>query len=80
MEGRLLASDNLPLARKPLFNFKNRLVEDENLKKVYVEAIESYLREGYAQEITREHIQNVSTVWYLPHHYVFNLLNLESLE
>ena len=44
--------DNLPLARKRLFNLKNRLVKDENLRKTYTETIESYLREGYAQEIT----------------------------
>ena len=43
--------DNLPLARKRLFNLKNRLVKDENLRKTYTEAIELYLREGYAQEL-----------------------------
>ena len=64
--------DDLPLARKRLFNLKNRLVKDENLRKTYTEAIESYLREGYAQEITEEDIQNASTVWYLAHHPVVN--------
>ena len=64
--------DNLLLERKRLFNPKNRLVKDENLRMTYTEAIESYLREGYAQEITEEDIQNASTVWYLPHHLVVN--------
>ena len=48
------------------------MVKDENLRKAYTEAIESYLREGYAQEITEEDIQNASTVWYLSHHAVVN--------
>ena len=48
------------------------MVKDENLRKAYTEAIESYLSEGYAQEITEEDIQNASTVWYLPHHPVVN--------
>ena len=52
--------DNLPLARKKLFNLKNRLFKDEKLRKAYTEAIESYLSEGYAQEITEDDIQNVS--------------------
>ena len=51
---------------------KNRLVKDENLRKTYTEAVKSYLREGYAQEITEEDIQNASTVWYLPHYFVVN--------
>ena len=42
------------------------------MRKAYTEAIESYLREGYAQEITEEDIQNASTVWYLSHHPVVN--------
>ena len=58
--------DNLPLARKRLFNLKNRLVKDENLRKTYIEAIESYLREGYAQEITEKDIQNASIVCTFP--------------
>ena len=64
--------DNLPLARKKLFNLKNRLLKDEKLRKAYTQAIESYLSEGYAQEITEDDIQNASTVWYLPHHSVVN--------
>ena len=48
--------DNLPLAKKRLFNLKNRLLKDEMLRKAYTEAIESYLSEGYAQEITEEDI------------------------
>ena len=64
--------DNLPLARKRLFHLKNRLLKDEKLRKAYTEAIESYLSEGYAQEITEDDIQNASTVWYLPQHPVVN--------
>ena len=64
--------DNLPLARKRLFHLRNRLFKDEKLRKAYTEAIESYLSEGYAQEITEEDIQNASTVWYIPHHPVVN--------
>ena len=64
--------DNLPLARKRLFHLRNRLLEDEKLRKAYTEAIESYLSEGYAQEITEKDIQNASTVWYIPHHPVVN--------
>ena len=64
--------DNLPLARKRLFNLKNRLLKDEKLRKAYTEAIESYLSEGYAQKITEDDIQNASTVWYIPHHPVVN--------
>ena len=64
--------DNLPLARKRLFHLKNRLLKDEKLSKAHTEAIESYLSERYAQEITEEDIQNASTVWYLPHHPVVN--------
>ena len=48
------------------------MVKDENLRKAYTETIDSYLREGYAQEITEDDIQNSSTVWYLPHHPVVN--------
>ena len=59
---------NLSLARERLFNLKNRLVKDENLRKTYTEAIESYMRKGYAQEITEKDIQNASIVCYLPHH------------
>ena len=65
-------SDNLTLARKRLFNLKNRLLKDQKSRKAYTEAIESYLSEGYAQEITEDDIQNASTVWYLPHHPVVN--------
>ena len=64
--------DNLPLARKRLFHLRNRLLKDEKLRKAYTEAIESYLSEGYAQEITEKDIQNASTVWYIPHHPVVN--------
>ena len=64
--------DNLPLARKRLFHLRNQLLKDEKLRKAYTEAIESYLSEGYAQEITEEDIKNASTVWYLPHHPVVN--------
>ena len=48
------------------------MLKDEKLRKAYADAIESYLSEGYAQEITEEDIQNASTVWYLPHHPVVN--------
>ena len=64
--------DNLPLARKRLFHLRNRFLKDEKLRKAYTEAIESYLSEGYAQEITEKDIQNASTVWYIPHHPVVN--------
>ena len=64
--------DNLSLTRKRLFNLKNRLLKDEKLRKAYTEAIESYIREGYAQEITEEDIQNAPIVWYFPRHLVVN--------
>ena len=64
--------DSLTITRKLLFNRKNRLVKDESLRKASIETIESYLKEGYAQEITREDIQNASTVWYFSHHPVVN--------
>ena len=44
------------------------MLKDEKLRKAYTKVIESYSREGYAQEITEDDIQNASTVWYLPHH------------
>ena len=68
--------DNLPLARKRLFHLRNRLLKDEKLRKAYTVAIESYLSEGYAQEITKKDIRNASTVWYIPHHPVVNLESL----
>ena len=64
--------DNLSFAKTRLFNPKNQLVKDENLRKVFREIIELYLRKGYAQEITRKGMQNASTVCCLPHHPVVN--------
>ena len=48
------------------------MLKDERFRKAYTEAIESYLSERYAQEITEEDIQNAFTVWYLSHHPVVN--------
>ena len=56
-----------------MFNLKNQLLKDEKLRKAYAKVIESYLSEGYAQEITEADIQNAFIVWYLPHHPVVNL-------
>ena len=48
------------------------MLKDEKLREACTEAIESYLGDEYAQEITEDDIQNASTVWYLPHHPVVN--------
>ena len=55
--------NNFSLARKRLFNLKRRLNREANLRKAYAEAIDSYIKEGYARVVPSDDTTTSSPIW-----------------
>ena len=61
------------VAKKRLQYVISKLNKNENLRQMYNTQIESYIANGYAEEITEDkRNQNDERIWYLPHHAVTN--------
>ena len=59
--------DNRELAVRRLSHLKKRLQRDENLRGSYVDTLNEYVKEGYAEVVPRGDVAG-SLNWYLPHH------------
>lgn len=65
--------DNRTMAEKRLQSLGKRLDKDEDLKERYTTEIRKLLKNGYAEEVTKEDMNRADgKVFYLPHHPVHN--------
>ncbi|XP_078495514.1 uncharacterized protein LOC144750757 [Ciona intestinalis] len=64
--------DNKSMAEKRLGYLKKRLLKDTEMKQRYTATVQSYIDNGYAEEIPEAEIVTDRTKWYLPHHPVIN--------
>ncbi|XP_033100194.1 uncharacterized protein LOC117103698 [Anneissia japonica] len=60
---------NRPMVESRLASLKRKLSGDRDLKEKYVETVESYISNGYAEPAEDKQGQDA---WYLPHHPVIN--------
>ena len=59
---------NRLMAEKPLNGLKKRLIKDEGLCRKYVECMQTYIDNGYAEEVLDSGPENEREQWFIPHH------------
>ena len=71
--------DNRKAAEVRSMHLKRRLAKDADLRQRYVEVMESYVRDGYAEKIPAHESSSSNLSWFLPHFPVVNLKKPEKL-
>ncbi|KRX34629.1 hypothetical protein T05_5743 [Trichinella murrelli] len=74
--GEIRLSNNRSLAEQRLQAIERSIMKDPAKELAYSTGIEEYIRNGWAEEVTSQHVQNGKT-WYLPHHAVYKTVNGE---
>ena len=67
-------ANNRPAAEHRLALLKKRFIRDPNLLTKYRESMDNLFDKGYATEVPEESlkVRDGKSLWYLPHHPVFN--------
>ena len=76
---KVVLPESRKMADMRLTHLKRRLVKDESLCKKYVEVMQSYFLEEYAEVVPTDELQDLERSWFLPHHHMINPKKPEKL-
>ena len=73
-DNNIILPNNKALALSRLYNLEKKLSKDSNLKEMYTETMNDYIKKGYAQQLSESEVKKTSPKTnYVPHHGVTNI-------